>query len=97
VLLLLLEEQNGFGMGRSCLDNIFTIKHITEKLLEFNFETHLAFVDLEKAFDRLNLILLWLILRKYGYPEHLVRVAESSYKDTRAVIEVNEKSFEKLL
>jgi hypothetical protein len=37
---LLLEEQNGFRPGRSCIDNVFTIKQIIEKRREQNLETH---------------------------------------------------------
>jgi len=51
---ILLEEQNGFRTGRSCIDNVFTIKQTIEKGREFNLETHIAFLDLEKAFDRVN-------------------------------------------
>ena len=36
---MLREEQNGFRIGRSCIDNIFTIKQTTEKRREFNLET----------------------------------------------------------
>jgi len=51
---ILIEERNGFRIGRSCIDNVFTIKQTTEKKREFNPETHIAFLDLEKAFDRVN-------------------------------------------
>jgi len=51
---ILLEEQNGFRIGRSCIDSVFTIKQTIEKRREFNLETHIAFLDLEKAFDKVN-------------------------------------------
>jgi sorting nexin-29 len=51
---ILREERNGFRIGRSCIDNVFTIKQTREKTREFNLETHIAFLDLEKAFDRVN-------------------------------------------
>ena len=51
---ILLEEHNGFRTGRSCIDKVFTIKQTIEKRREFNLETHLAFLDLEKDFDRVN-------------------------------------------
>jgi hypothetical protein len=51
---ILLEEQNGFRIGRSCIDNVFIIKQTIEKRGEFNLKTHMAFLDLEKAFDRVN-------------------------------------------
>jgi len=51
---ILLEEQNGFRIGRSCIDNVFIIKQIMEKRREFNLETHMAFLDLEKTFDKVD-------------------------------------------
>jgi len=56
---ILLEEQNGFTIGGSCIDNVFIIK---QKRREFNLETDMAFLDLEKAFDRVNRKQLWQIL-----------------------------------
>jgi hypothetical protein len=37
-----------------CIDNEFAIKQTIEKRREFNLETHMAFLDVEKAFDRVN-------------------------------------------
>jgi len=51
---ILLEEENGFRIGRSCINNVFTIKQTIEKIREFNLETHIAFLDRVKAFDRVN-------------------------------------------
>jgi sorting nexin-29 len=48
------EKQNGFRKGRSCCDGYFTMKILIEKHSEFNMETHIAFVDFKKAFDRVN-------------------------------------------
>jgi len=56
---ILLEEQNRFRIGGSCIDNEFTIKQTIEKRREFNLETHIAFLDLEEAFDRVNCNQLW--------------------------------------
>jgi sorting nexin-29 len=33
---ILLEEQNGFRRGRSCIDNVLTLKQTLEKSREFN-------------------------------------------------------------
>lgn len=65
---LLLEEQNGFRKGRSCIDSIFTLKQLFEKRREFNLETHVAFIDFEKAFDRVDREKLWKIMDYMGYP-----------------------------
>jgi hypothetical protein len=48
------EKQNGFRKGRSCCDGYFPLKIIIEEHREFNIETHLAFIDYQKAFDKIN-------------------------------------------
>jgi hypothetical protein len=48
------EEKNKFRRGRSCCDSFFSVKILIQKHREFNVETHLAFIDLEKAFDKVN-------------------------------------------
>jgi len=40
--------------GRSSIDPLFSMKLLTEKRTEFNLETHLAFLDCVKAFDRVE-------------------------------------------
>lgn len=93
---LLLEEQSGFRQGRSCTDNVFTINQIIEKRREFNLETHIAFIDYEKAFDRVNRELLWQILQKRGYPLHLIEVIKSLYHKTSINLQVGNKMLEEL-
>ena len=48
------ETQNGFRKGRSCTDPTFCLKLFIEKRREFNVETHLLFIDYEKAFDNIK-------------------------------------------
>ena len=93
---ILLEEQNGFRTGRSCIDNVFTIKQTTEKRREFNLETHIAFLDLEKAFDRVNRHKLWKILNKRGIPYHLIEVIMSLYENTSVQIDTGRKILDKI-
>jgi len=50
---LLLEDQNGFRRGRSCMDCIFSVSQIIEKHREFNISTYLRSLILKK------LLTLW--------------------------------------
>jgi hypothetical protein len=45
----MVEEQCGFGKGRSCTDAIFTVQQIIEKRKEHNLPLFLLFIDYEKA------------------------------------------------
>jgi hypothetical protein len=58
------EDQSDFTAGRSIKDKIFTIKQLIEKRKANNVETHLVFIDLEKAYDTVPLQRLFEILEK---------------------------------
>ena len=57
------ETQNGFRKGRSCTDPPFCLKLLIEKRREFNLETHLLFIDYEKACDNIQRQILFHILK----------------------------------
>jgi len=59
-------------------------------------ETHIAFLDLEKAFDRVNQNQLWQILNKRGIPYHLIEVIKSLYKNTSVQIDTGRKILDKI-
>jgi hypothetical protein len=93
---ILLEEKKGFRIGRSCIDNVFIIKQTIEKRREFNLDTHMAFLDLEKDFDRVNRNQIWQILNRRGIPYHVIEVIKSIYKNTSVQIDTGRKILEKI-
>ena len=50
---------------------------------------YLAFVDLEKAFDRVPRKVLWWVLRNLGVKEWAVRVIQGMYMDVKCRFRVN--------
>jgi len=84
---LLLEEQNGFRKGRSCMDCIFSASQIIEKRIEFNIPTYIAFIDLKKAFDSVDRDKLWNIMTSKGIPTHLITIIQKMYMEN--IIRVN--------
>ena len=60
------EEQCGFREGRGCVDQIFAVRHLCEKYLGVSKKVYMAFMDLEKAYDRIDRDALWQIMRIYG-------------------------------
>ena len=48
------DEQGRFRAGRVCVDQIFTIKQIGEKARKKKRRVYVGFMDLEKAYDRVN-------------------------------------------
>jgi hypothetical protein len=51
---LLLDCQNAFWKGRSCVSPLFSMKLLKEKRWHFNLETHLAFLHYVKVFDKVK-------------------------------------------
>ena len=46
------EAQAGFRKGRSCVDQIFSLRCISEKTKEMNLKLWLCFIDLKAAYDK---------------------------------------------
>ena len=46
----ILEVQGGFRKRQSCIDQIFTVRQLSEKVLEKGKQMVLACIDLEKAY-----------------------------------------------
>jgi len=84
---LLLEEQNGFRKGRSCIDFIFSASQIIEKHREFNIRKYIAFIDFKKAFDSVDRDKLWIIMLNKGIPTHLITKIQKKY--VKSIIKVN--------
>jgi hypothetical protein len=75
---LLLEEQNGFRKGRSCMEYIFSASQIIEKHREFIIPTYIAFIDFKKAFDSVDGNKLWTIMSSKGIPTHLITAIQKT-------------------
>ena len=73
--------QYGFRPGRSTIDPIFVVKMMLEKSWEWGIDKFALFIDLQKAFDRVERGQLWRILQEehYNIPAKLVRVIRSIY------------------
>ena len=88
------EMQFGFIPGRGTTDAIFIIRQLQEKYLAVSKPLYLAFVDLEKALDRVPRKVIWWAMRKFGVEEWAIRVVQGMYKDAKSRGRINGKSSE---
>ena len=83
-----LEEQGAFQRGRSCVDQLFTVRQLGEKIIEKNKRMLMVCVDVKEAYDRVDGELLWRVLRAYGVNGELIRAC------LRAVMNYSKKESE---
>ena len=67
------EMQFGFMPGRGTTDAIFILRHLQEKHVAKNKKFYCAFVDLEKAFDRVPREVIWRAMQKLGVEEWILQ------------------------
>ncbi|VDP34836.1 unnamed protein product [Heligmosomoides polygyrus] len=65
-------NQRGFVADCGIVDAIYAARLLIEKHREKQKSVHIAFLDLEKAFDRVPREVIWYALRHHGVPEELI-------------------------
>ena len=83
-------SQFGFVPGRGTTDAIFVVRQLQEKYLAANKRLYVAFVDLEKAFDRVPRKVIRWALRKLGVEEWIVRLVQGMYANAQSRVRVGE-------
>ena len=90
------EEQAGFRPGRSCTDQIFTLRRIVERTMEYQQEAHINFIDFEKAFDSVDRECLWKITAWYGIPPCYITIFKSLYEHGHCCVKMDDGFTEEL-
>ena len=80
------DAQFGFRSGRGCTDAIFALRQLSKRSIEFNENLVLAFIDQEKAFDRVHREKLWAVLEDYGVHGELLDGIRALYADSKALV-----------
>ena len=83
------DSQFGFVPGRGTTDAIFVVRQLQEKYLAANKRHYMAFVDPEKATDRIPQKVIWWALRKLGV-EWIVRLVQGMYTNAQSRVHVGE-------
>ena len=77
-----------FIRWRSCGNNLWILRRVAERAIEFNTPVYCALVDYKGAFDALNRTTLGRILALF-LPQTMVRRVMSLYFDAKATVRVN--------
>ena len=85
---LLSASQSGFRRNMSCIEQIHILRRIIEGFSTNKFPLIITFIDFEKAFDSINRVVLWKILKIYGIPEKIIQAIKALYSDQKAVIKL---------
>ena len=82
---MIAQQQFGFMPGRSTTDALFCLRMLLEKWTEGKKAVHCAFIDLEKAYDRVPTEKLWECLRFAETPGCYVRIIKDMYNGATTV------------
>ena len=80
------ENQAGFRNGRSCSDQIATLRIIIEQSIEWNTPVYVNFIDFEKAFDSVDRKRLWNLMAHYGIPPKYINIIKNTYQDMQCQV-----------
>ena len=70
-------NQAGFRRGRSCCEQIFSLRQIVDKCLTWQRPLLINFGDFKKTFDCIHRESLWKIATIYGFPDKVVNIMKS--------------------
>ena len=88
------EEQFGFRKGKGTRDAIGLIRTMGERYIEKDKDVYAVFVDLEKAFDRVDWKKLMEILKKIGVDWQERRLLSNLYMKQRKKVRIEEEMSE---
>ena len=80
------DVQGSFRKCRRTSDQIANIHWIVEKAREFQKNIYFCFIDYAKAFDCVDYIKLWKILKEMGIPDHLTCLLRNLYAGQEAAV-----------
>lgn len=78
------EEQNGFRKDRRGEDNIYVIRELIDIYRKRDKKLILAFLDIEKAYDKINRKTLRTVIEKLGIPTKICNLIMGMYRNTKA-------------
>jgi hypothetical protein len=91
------DVQYGFQKGKSTVDCIFLINSIISKTLSCGKKLYCVFLDYEKAFDRVDRVLLWQKLLTQNVSTKFVKAVTAMYSSVRSYVRHSSKLSEPII
>ena len=90
----LLRGQAGFRAGRSCSEQILTLRNIIEQCHNWQKPLRINYIDFKKAFDSIHRASLWKILELYDIPSKYINIFKALYRDSSCCVTTREDNTE---
>ena len=90
---ILPEEQCGFRPQRSTTDMMFVVRRLQELGQTSNTSLEICFIDLAKAYDSVDRVLLWEVLARFGVPPRIIKVIRMFHDRMRARVQLDDGDF----
>ena len=90
---ILPEGQCGFRPQRSITDMMFVVRRLQELGRTSNASLEICFIDLAKAYDSVDRVLLWEVLARFGIPPRMIKVIRMFHDGTRARVQLDDGDF----
>ena len=87
---ILPEEQCGFRPQRSTTDMMFVVRRLQELGRTGNTSLEICFIDLAKAYDSVDRVLLWEVLARFGVPPRMIKVIRMFHDGMRASVQLDD-------
>jgi endonuclease/exonuclease/phosphatase family metal-dependent hydrolase len=85
------ESQCGFRVLRSTIDVMFVSRLISSLAVERGVPLFKCFVDLKKAYDKVDRDVLWRVLERRGFPPRFLRLIQGLLIGSTAKVRINGK------
>ena len=86
-------EQCGFRPQRSTTDMMVVVRRLQELGRTSNTSLEICFIDLAKAYDSVDRVLLWEVLARFGVPPRMIKVIRMFHDGMRARVQLDDGDF----
>ena len=85
------EEQGGFRPNRSTADHVFVLSEIVKERKTRGLDSHIAFLDIRKAYDTVSHECLWKRLLDIGVNGKMWRVIRNIYEVVQSTVIIDDE------